>query len=183
MRLAASVALLLLATPAAADDSSRPTAGPQVGLSYMLSRPVTGESGGADHALVVRGELMRPDVAVGIALEGGYAPGNDEETLRRFAILPMIGVYRAMDEVTLRADVSIGWQLLDGRTRLGNVPVAGTEARGVRAELAIGADAPLSRPATLRARVGLALDAVFPVQVDASTRLGPFVELGLVLAL
>ncbi len=183
MRLAAGVALLVLATPAAADDSPTPTAGPQLGVSYMMSRPVTGASGGADHAVVVRGELMRPDFAVGIALEGGYAPGNEDETLRRFAIMPSIGVYRALDGVTLRADVSFGWQLLDGRTRLGDVPVTGTEARGARAELAVGADAPLSRPASLRARIGLALDAVFPVALDASTRLGPFVEVGLVLAL
>ena len=176
MKLAVGVALAVLATPAAAES--------RVGASYMMSRPVTGDAGGADHALVLRGERgLRHDVDIGVIVEAGYAPLNDDETLKRVAVLPTIGLRGRVGELVLRGDVALGWQLLDGRTRLGNVPVEGTEPRGLRAELGVAAETAVGATAAIRARVGIAVDAVFPANLDSSTRLGPFVELGALFAL
>jgi hypothetical protein len=174
MRLAASVAVMLFATPAVAVAETR------LGAGYMMSLPVAGDSGGADHALSIHGERkLRSDIALGVALQAGYAPGNDDETLRRFAVMPLL---RVQSEVagafSAGADVALGWQVLDGRTRLGDVPVAGTEPRSIRGEVAIFGEAPVSKRIAIRARAGLVIDAVFPASAQAATRLGPLVELG-----
>ena len=144
MRAVAVVALVLTATTAAADN--------RLGAGYMMGRPIAGETGGVDHALALHGEhVMTADVDLGVTVELGYTPGNDAETLKRLAIMPMLGVHSEPGDLVVRADLCAGWQVADGRTRIGPMPVAGTEARGVRAELAIGLEAAVSRRTTLRA--------------------------------
>lgn len=63
------------------------------------------------------------------------------------------------------------------------MPVAGSEPRGLRAEVGFGAETSVGASTAIRARVGLAIDAVFPANLDASRRLGPFAELGVLVAL
>ncbi|MBA3453750.1 MAG: hypothetical protein H0T42_11715 [Deltaproteobacteria bacterium] len=170
MRNASALVVLALATPAAAES--------HVGGGYVMGRPVAGRAGGADHALAFHVDtVVRDEIDVGVTIEGGYTPGNADESLKRFAVMPGVGFRGAVGELLVRADVLVGWQVVDGRTHLAGLPVTGTETRCVRAELTIGVDAPLSGSFALRARAGLAVDAIYPVNVDGMTRLAPLIEI------
>jgi hypothetical protein len=174
--LAAAAATALFVTPATADS--------RIAGGFMMGRPIAGLSGGADHALVLRGEHgLRDGLDLGLALHLGYAAGNSDESLMRFAVLPTLGLSRTVGDMRLRADLGLGWMVADGTTNLAGIPVTGTEARGLRAELGISLDAPLSARAALRGRAGLALSGLYPDAVDPGTRSGPLVEVALVFGL
>ena len=172
----ALVAIALIATPAAAET--------RLGGGYMMTRPIAGDAGGADHAIVLRWEqAVRAGLDLGLAVQGGHAPGNDEETLTRLAVMPTLGVRGELGELIVRGDIGVGWQLAHGRAKFAGIPARGTEARGLRAELGLSATAALTTRVALRARIGVVLDGTFPVSLPSSTRLGPLVEAALVLGL
>jgi hypothetical protein len=172
----ALLVVALLATPATADH--------QVGGGYMMSRPISGESGGADHAGVVRWlGRVGVDVDVGLALELGHAPGNTNESLTRFAVLPTFAYRADVGDSVAGVDIAFGWQLAHGTTNVAGVPVTGSESRGIRGEVGLYFAAPVASKTWLRARLGVSLDGIYPQTVDAQTKLGPFGELGVAFTL
>lgn len=175
MRLASALLVLAAVTPAAADS--------HVAAGYLGGRPIAGDAGGLDHALAVRADRASGSVELGLALEVGHAPGNEDESLTRFCVLPGVAVRRPVGELLVGGELSVGWQVVDGRTRLAGNPVAGTEARALRGELALTAQGELTRRLSLRGSVGVALDGIYPADIDGETRVGPFVAFAIVATL
>jgi hypothetical protein len=165
--------LLLAATPASADS--------HVAAGVLAGRPAAGSSGGLDGALTVRADHgLVESLEVGLGLELGHAPGNDDESLTRFAVLPSIAVGHTVGDLVMRGEFAAGWQIVDGRTHLAGNLVEGTEAHALRVELAASAQGMLSERLALRITAGLAVDGIYPASVDGGTRASPFVAFAIV---
>jgi hypothetical protein len=166
----ATLALLLCASPAAADD--------RITVGYLLSRPSAASGGSSAHAVASRWDRMfTPYLEAGAGLEIGFSFGD--QALQRYAFLPGAAFVYPVGEIVVRVEEQLGWQIVRGRLTLDGIPLAGTETRSFHNAFAVAADAGLTDTFDIRARLGFAIDGIYPAG-HASTFFGLFAGIAIV---
>jgi hypothetical protein len=121
--------------------------------------------------------LFTPYLEAGAGLEVGFSTGD--EALQRYAVLPGVAFVHPVGEIVLRVEEQLGWQLVHGRLTLDGIPLAGTETRSFHNAFAFAADAPISGDFDIRARIGFAIDGIYPAG-HSSTFFGLFAGIAVV---
>jgi hypothetical protein len=154
-------------------------------FGYSLSSAPAGDAG-LSHAIDLRYAWnLRSWLEVGGAFELGYGRGaaltpTTSQSLARTALLATIaGVWNVSPRASLRLDAAAGWQLLSGDVGFGGTKLTGTEARGMRLELAGGFGVRVSQAIEIIARGGLAVDATFPSEASRAAGPGAFATIAL----
>jgi len=165
---------------AAARASASPE-GDRLTLGYYAARPIAGTAGGIGHTITARWDrAWLNGLELGVGLEVGFSVGS--EPLARATLLPGIAKIFELGGLQARIEAAAGPQIVGGRVTLDAIPLQGIEARSFHVEVAGGLDAPLTDRLDLRARLGATMDGLYPAG-HASTRLSPFVGVGVVLRL
>jgi hypothetical protein len=166
-------------------ERSSPRHRSQVG--YLFTTPPLGQSG-ISHGLDV-GYSYRFFGPLDIGLAGQLGHGQGAltpvaQSLWRVAFLVVVGAeWRPVERLGLRIDGAVGWQLLSGTTVVNGQTLMGTEPRGLRVEVAGGANLRLAGPFGIYARGGLALDGTYPVAIPGGVVAGGFFNAGVQFAL
>ena len=148
-----------------------------IGAGYLLSPAPAG--GGLSHAVDLRYQHVFADL-IGVGLIGQIGYGED---VLRAALMPVISVELApIPSLILSLELAAGWQLLSGTVEIEDRVLEGTEARGLRAELAAGLAFGIASYLAITARGGAALEGVYAKPAQ-STAIHPFGQIGFVLEL
>jgi hypothetical protein len=156
----------------------------RLSAGYLFSTSPAGDAG-ASHGIDAR-FLYRywRALDIGLAAEVGYGSGASGESLTRVAALAVVGAeWRPIERLGLRLENSIGWQLLSGTVQLKGQAFSGSEARGLRYELAGGASFDLMPAFGLFARGGLGVDGLWPAAAPSGLKTGGFISAGVHLQL
>jgi len=155
----------------------------RLSAGYLFSSSPAGGVGLAHGAELRYGARLFRFLEAGVAAQVAYGTGGvsatDEQHLLRVALLgTLAGEWLPRDWVALRAELGLGWQLLQGLLDLGGVRVDGAEGRGLRMELTGAVGFRVASPLWLFARGGLAVDGVYPASAPSSTRANGLLSFG-----
>jgi hypothetical protein len=155
----------------------------RLAAGYLFSSSPAGDVGLTHGAELRYGARVFRFLEAGVAAQVGYGTGGDatrgEQHLLRVALLgTLAGELLPRDWIALRAELGVGWQLLQGLLDLGGVRVDGAEGRGLRMELTGAVGFRVANPLWLFARGGLAVDGVYPASAPSSTRANGLLSFG-----